>query len=236
MNLHLIEPTNNHAGLRTEFRVPSLVLELLASQTPPDWDVRIIQEPFDGIDFDEEVNLVGITVVTNTANRAYQIADEYRKRDKKVIMGGIHPTILHQEALNHCDAVCLGEGETIWGDILQDFKKGKLRPLYRQDRMTDLDNYPVLNREAVRKRRSLFFDIGTIETSRGCPHICDFCSVHIMHSRKMRHRPLESVLKEMESIDNRSLFFVDNNIISNIPYAKKLFREMIPLPVSHMNV
>jgi hypothetical protein len=94
MRLLLIEPTNKHAGLRTEFRVPSLVLELLATLTPPDWDVRIIQEPFESVDFDEEVDLVGITVVTNTANRAYQIADEYRKRDKKVVMGGIHPTIL----------------------------------------------------------------------------------------------------------------------------------------------
>jgi radical SAM superfamily enzyme YgiQ (UPF0313 family) len=228
MRLLLIEPTNKHAGLRTEFRVPSLVLELLATLTPPDWDVRIIQEPFESVDFDEEVDLVGITVVTNTANRAYQIADEYRKRDKKVVMGGIHPTILPQEALNHCDAVCLGEGEKIWGDILQDFKKGKLSRLYRQDRITDLDNYPVLNREELQRRRSLFFDIGTVETSRGCPYSCDFCSVHIMHGRKIRHRPIETVLKEMESIANRTMFFVDNNIISNILYAKKLFREMIP--------
>ena len=144
-----------------------------------------------------------------------------------MIIGGIHPTVLPQEALNHCDAVCLGESEMIWGDILQDFKKGKLRRLYRQDRMTDLDNYPVLNRKEVRRRRSLFFGIGTIETSRGCPYICDFYSVHIMHSRKIRHRPLETVLKEMESIANRTMFFVDNNIISNIPYAKKLFHEMI---------
>lgn len=229
MNLHLIEPTNKHAGLQTKFRVPSLVLELLASLTPPNWDVRIIHEPFDEIDFDEEVDLVGITVVTNTANRAYKIADEYRKRDKKVVMGGIHPTILPQEALNHCDAVCLGEGETIWRDILQDFTKGRLRRVYQQDQMTDLNNYPVINRRDVCRRRSLFFDIGTIETSRGCPYECDFCSVHIIHGRKMRHRPLKPVLKEVESIDNRTLFFVNNNIISSTPYAKKLFREMIPL-------
>ena len=229
MVLNLIEPVNKHAGMRSEFRVPSLVLELLASRTPPDWDVRILQEPFDRIDFDQEVDLVGITVVTNTANRAYAIADEYRKRGKKVVMGGIHPTILPREALEHCDAVCLAEGETIWPEILLDFKNGKLRPLYKQERTTDLEDYPLLNRENIFRRRSRFFDIGTIETSRGCPYECDFCSVSIIHGRKIRNRPLKPVLKEMESINNRLLFFVDNNIISSIPYAKQLFREMIPL-------
>jgi radical SAM superfamily enzyme YgiQ (UPF0313 family) len=229
MVLHLIEPVNKHAGLRTEFRVPSLVLELLASCTPPDWDVRIIQEPFDRIDFDQEVDLVGITVATNTANRAYSIADEYRKRDTKVVMGGIHPTVLPQEALEHCDAVCLAEGETVWRDILQDFKNGKLRPLYKQERTTNLDEYPLLDHERIARRRSRFFDIGTMETSRGCPYDCDFCSVSIIHGRKIRNRPLKPVLTEMESINNRILFFVDNNIISSIPYAKQLFREMIPL-------
>ncbi len=229
MVLHLIEPVNNHAGLRTHFRVPSLVLELLAARTPPDWDVRIIQEPFDRIDFDEEADLVGITVVTNTANRAYAIADEYRKRGRKVVMGGIHPTVLPQEALAHCDAVCVAEGDTIWGDILQDFKNGRLRSLYKQERRTDLDDYPLLDRERITRRRSRFFDVGTIETSRGCPYDCDFCSVSIIHGRKIRNRPLKPVLIEMESIDNRILFFVDNNIISSIPYAKRLFAEMIPL-------
>ena len=229
MVLHLIEPVNKHAGLRTHFRVPSLVLELLAALTPPDWDVRIIQEPFDRIDFDEEADLVGITVVTNTANRAYAIADEYRKRGRKVVMGGIHPTVLPQEALAHCDAVCVAEGEMIWGDILQDFKNGRLRSIYKQERTTDLDDYPLLDHERITRRRSRFFDIGTIETSRGCPYDCDFCSVSIIHGRKIRNRPLKPVLSEMESIDNRLLFFVDNNIISSIPYAKRLFAEMIPL-------
>jgi radical SAM superfamily enzyme YgiQ (UPF0313 family) len=229
MILRLIEPVNKHAGLRSKFRVPSLVLELLASLTPPDWEVRITQEPFDKIDFDEPVDLVGITVVTNTANRAYDIADEYRRRGTKVVLGGIHPTILPQEALRHCDAVCSGEGETIWRDILQDFKDRKLRSVYKQDRTTNLDDYPLINREQISRRRSCFFDIGTIETSRGCPYDCDFCSVSIIHGKKIRNRPVKPVLREMERIDNRILFFVDNNIISNIAYAKQLFREMAPL-------
>jgi radical SAM superfamily enzyme YgiQ (UPF0313 family) len=229
VKLLLIEPANRHGGLQSKFRVPSLVLELLANLTPLEWEVRIIQERFERVDFDEEADLIGITVVTNTANRAYEISDEFRKRGKKVILGGIHPTILPGEALSHCDAVCLGEAEKIWGDILQDFQNGTLRRQYRQDQPTDLDEYPVLNRREVRKRKTIFFDIGTIETSRGCPYDCDFCSVSIMHGRKMRHRPLKPLLNEMERIDNRLLFFVDNNIISSAPYAKNLFREMRPL-------
>jgi radical SAM superfamily enzyme YgiQ (UPF0313 family) len=104
-----------------------------------------------------------------------------------------------------------------------------LRPFYKQERTTNLSDYPLLNHRAIARRRSRFFDIGTIETSRGCPYDCEFCSVSIIHGRKIRNRPLRPVLQEMESIDNRILFFVDNNIIANIPYAKQLFREMMPL-------
>jgi radical SAM superfamily enzyme YgiQ (UPF0313 family) len=229
MKMLLVEPTNIHAGLRSKFRVPPLALGVLASLTPSDWEVKIVQEPQDNIDFNEDVDLIGITAATNTVTRGYQIADEFRKRGKKVIMGGIHPTAMPEESLHHCDCVCIGEAEHIWKTMLSDFKEGKLRKTYKQKMHTDFDSYVPPDRSRMVFKRSLFFNVATVETSRGCPYNCDFCSVGLMHGRKIRHRPLKPLLEEIEGLNTKALFFVDNNIICNPDYSKKLFTEMIPL-------
>lgn len=229
MRLLLIEPANQHASLKNSFRVPPLSLGVLAGLTPPDWEVKIVQEPGDTIDFDEDVDFVGITATTNNVKRGYEIAHEFRRRGKKVIMGGIHPTVMPGEALLHCDSVCIGEAEPLWKEILKEFKQGKLKKIYRQKEFFDLDLYTSPKRELMPHRRSFFFDVGTVETSRGCPYNCDFCSVSTIHGGRIRYRPLKSVIREIESIENKNLFFVDNNIVPHVRNAKKLFREMIPL-------
>lgn len=134
MKLLLIEPVSQpvtkkkiqileNIARKEYFDVPPLALGVLAGLTPPDWEIKIIQEPKDTVNFDEKADLVGITAVTHTAKRGYEIADEFRKRGINVIMGGIHPTVMFKEALEHCDSVCIGEAETIWKDVLEDFDR-----------------------------------------------------------------------------------------------------------------
>jgi len=241
MNLLLIEPAHKQARVahtisnlekrsrKDYFNVPPLSLGVLAGLTPADWNIRIVQEPADTVDYDEKVDLVGITAATHNVKRGYDIADEFAKRGKTVVMGGIHPSVMYTEALQHCDSVCIGEAEPVWRDILGDFRNGKLKKTYRQKAPFDMSLYTPPIRELLPSKKSLFFNVGTVETSRGCPYNCDFCSVSITHGRKIRHRPLSNLLPEIESIERRKIFFVDNNIISQPVQAKALFREMIPL-------
>lgn len=242
--LLLIEPVNRLAlkkksfhifdniARASYFRVPPLALGILAGLTPPEWEIKIIQEPLDTPDYDEDADLVGITVATHTAKRGYEIADEFKKRGKLVIMGGIHPSVMVDEALAHCDSVCIGEVENIWKDILNDAKRGALKKIYRQKQPSDLRFYTPPRRDLMPERTSIFYNVGTIEASRGCPYNCDFCSVSITHGKRIRYRPLDNILPEIESIKHNRLFFVDNNIIASFRHAKELFREMIPLKKS----
>lgn len=241
MKLLLIEPANRFAIPVSKFHlleriarsnylnVPPLALGVLAALTPPEWEIKILQEPKDRVDFNEEADLVGITAATHNVKRGYEIAGEFRRRGKKVIMGGIHPTVMPDEALQHCDSVCIGEGEMVWREVLEDAKKGKLKKIYKSKELLDLKFYTPPRRDLMPERKSIFFNVGTLEVSRGCPYDCDFCSVSAIHGRKIRYRPTESVIQEIESIKNKNIFFVDNNIISNFQQAKELFREMIPL-------
>jgi radical SAM superfamily enzyme YgiQ (UPF0313 family) len=229
MKLLLIEPANRFTGLKNKFHVPPLALGLLASLAPSDWEVEILLDPKDSIHYDMEVDLVGITAATNNVKRGYEIADQFRAYGKKVLMGGIHPTLMPEEALEHCDSVCIGEAEPVFSTMLEDFKKGSLKKTYRQKQYFDLSLYKPLRRDLMALNRSFFFDVGTVETSRGCPYDCDFCTVSSIHGRKIRHRPLENLMPEIESIDNRLIFFIDDNIISNTQRAKEFCRELIPL-------
>jgi radical SAM superfamily enzyme YgiQ (UPF0313 family) len=212
------------------YTVPPLALGIIAGLTPPDWEVKILQEPKNIINYDESSDLIGISAVTNTVRRGYEIAQEFIKHGKKVIMGGIHPTALPDEALQYCNSVCIGEAENIWQEILSDFIKGRLKRKYKSEKLFDLKLYTSPRRDLFPSFKSHIFNIGSsIEASRGCPYDCDFCSVSLSHGKEIRYRPLQNIIPEMETINNDNLFFVDNNIIANFNYAKELFRAMIPL-------
>ncbi len=229
MKLLLIEPSNRRASAIDRLSVPPLSLEVLAACTPPEWEVAIVQEPHGRVDFDCGADLVGITAGTTNAFRGYEIADEFRKRGTRVVMGGIHPTVLPAEALEHCDSVCVGEAELIWADILADHVSGRLRKRYAQDRPTDLSRYVRPRRGLLPGKRPFMLDISTVETSRGCPYACEFCSASAIYGRRVRERPMESLLPEIEETEAKNLFFVDNNIVTSPGRAKKLFREIAPL-------
>jgi len=234
MRIKLIAPHENRKDtvLSGEtFKLPRLCPPLLTALTPPEHDVRIVDESFAPDDQTRDVDLVGITVVTELSARAYQIAETYRKRGIKVVMGGIHPTVLPQEALSHADAVVVGEADEIWPQLLSDASSGRLQRLYRADKSADLQKMPRPNRALYPRPSGRGYTpfAYTIESSRGCPYDCEFCTIGTVAGKKYRTRPVADVIAEIESIDFPYLFFVDDSLALNRNHARELFKEMVPL-------
>jgi radical SAM superfamily enzyme YgiQ (UPF0313 family) len=204
------------------FKFPLLSTSLLASLTPSPHEVKIIDESLSEIDFEEEVDLVAITAITPLARRAYEIGDRFRERGVKVVIGGIHATWLPQEAKAHADAVAIGEADETWPEILRDAQKGELKPFYRQEERTNLERLPIPRRDLLPRKGYLFHNL--IQTTRGCPYDCEFCSVTALHGKTYRMRPIEEVEKEIQSLEHSKayIFFVDDNIVGNLAYAKAL--------------
>ena len=228
MKLELIVPATQENLIRRK-KAPCLHLGLamVAALTPPDVEVSLTDENITTIDFQKETDLVGITAITITAKRAYEIADTFRAMGVKVILGGSHPSALPQEASQHADSVVIGEAEGIWANVIEDFKANKLQSIYSQLKQPSLLNLPI-------PRRDLFTDgayyfQNTISTTRGCPNACSFCSVTSFFGRTYRCRPVEDILKEIETLNNKKLtVFVDDNIAGNPRFAKELFRALVP--------
>jgi radical SAM superfamily enzyme YgiQ (UPF0313 family) len=234
MKIKLIAPherTDEAINSAETFKIQKVNLPLLAALTPPEHSMKIIDEAFVPDDCSEEVDLVGITVMTDLAARAYQIGDTYRRRGIKVVMGGIHATVLPEEALRHADAVVVGEAEEVWPKLLSDAASGKMKRLYCANQPTNLDGMPLPRRDLYPKPLHKGYSPLTfgIETARGCPNDCEFCSIGSVMGRQYRARPVSEVLAEIESIDWSNLFFVDDNLALNRATAKKLFEEMAPL-------
>lgn len=209
---------------------PRVSLPLLASLTPPENQVEIIDEHFDDIRFDAPADLIGIGFMTLHAPRAYQIGDEFRKRRKKVVMGGIHASTLPEEALEHADAVVVGEAEGVWLKVLEDFQNGKLGGIYRGSEFPSLKGLPYPRYDLLRKDRYRLFKFNfPIQAGRGCPFNCDFCSVTRFFGSHFRWRPVEEVVAEIQESRLKKIFFVDDNIIGNPAYARELFKALIPL-------
>ncbi len=204
------------------FKFPLLSTSLLAGLTPVRHQVSIVDESILEIDFDQEVDLVAITAITPLAPRAYEIADEFRKRGRKVVIGGIHASWLPEEAKEHSDSVAIGEADEVWPEILEDADAGRLKPFYRQKEKTDLTLLPIPRRDLLPRRGYLFHNL--IQTTRGCPYDCEFCSVTALHGKTYRMRPIAEVEKEIQSLERSKayIFFVDDNIVGNLSYAKEL--------------
>jgi len=234
MNIKLIAPDMKweSAISSAEFhKVEKANLPLLAALTPPGHAIKIVDESFAADNLDEDADLVGITVMTDLVPRAYRIAEDYRSRGAKVVMGGIHPTILPEEALRHADAVVVGEGETLWPRLVNDAAAGRLQPIYRSAAWTDLSTLPMPRRDLYPHPvgRSYTPTATGIETARGCPFDCEFCSTTHVLGKRFRVRPVREVIRELESIPNRNLFFVDDALGLDRDVARQLFSEMIPL-------
>ncbi len=236
MKIHLITPGwyKNPLPFRKKL-FPPLGLMTLAAYTPEDGELRIIDEQIDGIDFDDVPDLVGITTLTATAWRAYEIAERYRSLGSKVVLGGIHASAVPEEALEHADSVVIGEAEAIWPQVISDFQVGRLEPLYQQKNFIDYKR-PRLPRRDLINPKGYWFP-NTIQTARGCPHNCSFCSVTAFNGRRPRMRDIESILAEVEILPEYKLarrkvvVFVDDNIAAIPRRAKDLFKALIPMNI-----
>jgi len=226
--LILINPWNQHTkyGLYDTHSIsPPLALGIIAALTPPDWDIEILDENFDEFKF-KEADLVGITAVTANINRAYERSSIYRKAGIPTVIGGIHASMLADEAANFFDVVLIGEAESAWRHLINDFEKDSLKSRY-QGELLPMVNMPI-------PRRDLFhpsYAYANIQTTRGCPMNCDFCSVHTFNGSRYRQRPVEDVLDELETIPQDLVYFVDDNIIGysrqSAERAISLFKGMI---------
>jgi radical SAM superfamily enzyme YgiQ (UPF0313 family) len=233
--LLLIAPVARTAlvGKEFSFRLPVLGLLKVAALTPPGWQVTIQDEKVEPLDLTRDADLVGITAMTTTANRAYEIAGQYRRRGVKVVMGGMHASALPEEALEHCDSVLVGEAEELWPRLLQDFERQSLQRTYRhEDGFPSLDRLPRPNWDLYRDKR--YLPVHFVETTRGCPLDCEFCAVTTAFGGKYRNRPAEEVVAELRSLRpfagrfilKNCVFFVDDNIISNRAYARDLLPRL----------
>lgn len=232
MRIRLIAPHEHSAdALSSPFPLQRVNLPLLAALTPPGHSITIVEESLAPDDMNPDVDLVGITVMTELALRAYHIADAYRQKGVKVVVGGIHPTVLPEEAREHADAVVVGEAEGVWPRLVSDAASGRMERTYRAGKMTDLYGLPKPRRDlSPRAKYSRYIPIPIgVETSRGCPYDCEFCCVGQTLGPQYRVRPVREVIAEIESIDSTHLFFVDDAVGLNRHAAKALFTEMIPL-------
>ncbi len=208
----------------TPYPFPMVGLTLLATFFPPQYEVKIVNEFLEEIDFGEEVDLVGITILTALAPRAYEVADRFRERGVTVLVGGVHATFMPEEAKHHADAVVLGEAELVMPELIADLEGGVLKPFYRAERLHTLQDLPLPRRGLLGRGYSPFFKV--IETTRGCPNRCEFCAVPVIAGRRYRTRPLSDIERELRAVVERKheyVFIVDDNVIAQRTHAVGLF-------------
>ncbi len=229
MRLFIIAPKwpENSLWGQIVFRFPYLALTTLAALTDDQWEVTIIDENVRPLDFKDLPDLVAISIMTPLAQRGYKIADTYRSKGVSVVLGGIHPTMMPDEAARHADAVVQGEAETTWPQVLADFSNQALKPVYRPDGFCSLDRLPIPRRDLLQHKA--YFFINTIQTTRGCPFDCEFCSVTSFYGRTYRMRTVQDIIDELDQTGGGFTFFVDDNIVGKPAHAKKLFKALIPI-------
>ncbi len=222
------------------FRMPCLGLLKVAALTPADWQVTIVDEKIEPLDLNQEADLVGITAMTTTVQRAYEIADHFRRRGIKVVLGGMHVSCLPDEAQPHCDSLVMGEAEVLWPALLRDFELNQLKPVYRhQENLPSLAGLPPPDWNLYENKK--YLPVHFVETTRGCPIDCEFCAVTSAFGGKYRNRPQAEVLAELRGLTpfNRGtfslkncVFFTDDNIISNRAYAREFLPRIADLKLN----
>ena len=223
--LLLINPAQHvKPNLASVLRLPAAGLGYVAALTPPEWEVKIADENLEPLPF-EDADLVGLTAYTCNVSRAYEISQQYRAKGAKTVIGGVHVSMLYDEAIRFVDSVVIGEAESVWPGLIQDFEQGELKKSYKGERIS-LENQVKPRRDLYSKR----YRLQSVETSRGCPNDCEFCSVTAFNGHLYRQRPVEQVLDELETLNTKYFFFSDDNILGYGKQAEeraiRLFRGM----------
>lgn len=238
MKLTLIKPTlgqilkhpEDAAGRPyiDQARMEPLQLAVIAGLTPPDVEVVMYDDRLEDIPYEEPTDLVAITVETFTAKRAYEIADEYRKRHVHVILGGIHPSMVPKESSQYADSICIGDAEFVWADVIDDAREGHLKPLYHS--RAGCPQKGTFPRKDIFEGKE-YLPINLIQFGRGCKYTCNYCITSVYFNAKCYYRSVDEVVREIQSQKKRLFFFVDDNIVADMSLAKELFRALIPLKI-----
>jgi len=213
----------------------SAALPTLASITPQEHEITLVDENQEAIDFDQECDIVGITAMTQQACRAYEIAAEFKRRGRFVMIGGIHATVLPEEAAQHADAIIIGEAENAWIDFLRDFQAGAQRRIYRQSDYppVKMSRIPPARFDLLAKYR---YPVVYVQSTRGCPHDCEFCVASNIYGRVYKHKDAEQVISEVRAVKkywpHAQVGFADDNLFVNHSYSRKLVRLLKPLSTS----
>ena len=214
---------------KKSLRYQPLTLTTLAALVPEDVPAKLelIDEGIADVPLDIDADLIGLTVITGTARRAYELADHFRARGKTVVLGGPHITLIPEDAEPHADAVVIGYAEDTWPELLRDFASGRLKSRYQQAPRLEIGGRPFPKRELLPKRHYLTNNV--FEATRGCVHSCDFCVVPAAWGRKPWQKPVTEVVADIRQHGARKLIFVDLNLIAHRGYAIELFTGLIPL-------
>jgi len=233
MKIVLIHPQNYLQRFETgiygrSLRYAPLTMPTLKTLVPPELNanILIIDEMIEKLDFSIEADLVAITAITGTALRAYEIADSFRSRGIPVVLGGVHTSLLPEEAERHADAIVIGYAERTWPQLLKDFAFGKMKKRYSDDIPFRSDIIPVPDRSGIHKKDYLGYC--TVEMGRGCTNECEFCISHRFHNRYIR-RPVDIVINEIKTLKSKIIFFLDPNLNGDREHAKLFFQELTKL-------
>ena len=228
--IHLINPktdslTTRPIYLNRALYSPLAGLLAVAASIPNDqYEVVLTDENIEPIDFDLKADLVGISAMTSYVNRGYEIADQFRAKGVPVVMGGVHPSFMPQEALKHCDAVVVGEVELVIDKLLDDLEQGAMRGTYKSDKLHPMVGMPMPRYDLLKKNR--YVNCTFVQTSRGCHQGCTFCAEPLMNGLKFRYRPVDEVIHEMENCGSRVVSINDADFFGTPERPKEVMRAL----------
>ena len=210
-------------------RFPSLALANIAALTPKEDEISVCDEQISPINYNIDIDLVAISVNTSVSKRAYEIADNFRKKGVKVVFGGFHPSLMPEESLKHADTILIGDADGSWQVLIRDFKNGELKKKYVSNQKSSLN--------LSTPKWDIFKGMGYVSTNfveatRGCSHNCKFCSTSPFYHHLHRTRPIQDVIRDIQQVKSfprKFIFFVDDNILCDKEYAKRLFKSIIPI-------